>query len=591
VPPSAPDTAVAQWIAACRASWPIGSEVVALDDALGRVAADPVHARRSSPGFPAAAMDGIAVRAADVVGPGPPTVRDGEFAVVDTGDPVPPPFDAVVRREDLERDGATVRLAKRPEPGAHVRPIGEDVAAGELAVAPGRTLGPFDLALLAAGGHTELAVRRRPAVALIPTGDEIRPSGATLAAGEIADTNSTMLEAQAREAGGRPTRWPILGDDPDLLARAVRRAAAGGDMVLLLAGTSAGRHDHAGLVLERCGRVVAHGVAMRPGHPAVLAVVDGTPVLGCPGYPVSAALAFDLLARPLLDRMLGRPRGGRPAVDARLGAALASRPGAAEHVRVALGTVAGAPVAVGLRRGASVLSSLARADAIVTVPAAEGHVAAGTEVRAGTLRDALAADRLLVAGRPDRGLDLVLTACARAHLAADLCEMDVDEALEILRAGGCHAVWTERDAESAAPDDVTQIDLAERDTCVAVAPGDPRGILRPGARPRDIRAVAGPARLANRPAGAVTVRSDDAAADAVARGHADCAFVGAAAARAAGLDTRPTGRSWLGIAVRPGAVRGDPVVAALIEVLARADLARALAADGLRPLAGVARAA
>src|SRR5262249_45493693 len=159
------------WIAACRGPWPIGSEVVALDDALGRVAADPVHARRSSPGFPAAAMDGIAVRPAAVPGPGPPVLRGGAFAAVATGDPVPTPFDPVIRREDVEHGGAGVRLAAGPAPGTHVRPIGEDVAAGELVVAPGRSLGPFDLALLAAGGHTEVAVRRRPAVALIPTGD------------------------------------------------------------------------------------------------------------------------------------------------------------------------------------------------------------------------------------------------------------------------------------------------------------------------------------------------------------------------------------------------------------------------------------
>ncbi len=206
-------------------------------------------------------------------------------------------------------------------PGTHVRGVGEDVATGELVLAPGRRLGAMDLALAAAAGHAELAVHRAPVVAILPTGDELRPAAAELAVGELADTNSIMLEAQAREAGCRTVRAPILPDDPDRLAAAIRDAAGRADLVLVIAGTSAGRGDHAPDVLRRIGRIVVRGVAMRPGHPAVLAVVDGTPVMGCPGYPVSAALAFEDLAVPLVAAMSGAAAAEAPRVPAALGAA------------------------------------------------------------------------------------------------------------------------------------------------------------------------------------------------------------------------------------------------------------------------------
>ena len=179
----------------------------------------------------------------------------------------------------------------------------------------------------------------------------MRPAAAELRTGELADTNSIMLEAQAQVAGFRTARAPILPDDPRRLEAAVREAAARADLVLVLAGTSAGRHDHAPEVLRACGRIVASGVALRPGRPAVLAVVDGTPVMGCPGYPVSAAVAFDELVLPLLDRLTGAEEEVRPAVAARLATAVGSRHGAHERLRVALGAVDGRLVAVPLRRG------------------------------------------------------------------------------------------------------------------------------------------------------------------------------------------------------------------------------------------------
>jgi putative molybdopterin biosynthesis protein len=572
-----PAEALAAWARACGERSAGAPEIVRLEDALGRVSHGPVRALRSSPAYPAAAMDGIAARATDAAeAPADLTA----FAVVDTGDPLPARYDTVVAREELELDGEVARVAAPPARGQHVRPVGEDVAAGELLFAPGHRLGPFDLALAAAGGHGELAVRRPPTVTILPTGDELRPAGTPLADGELADTNSIMLEAQAREAGFRTVRGAILPDDADRLAAAVEQAAASSDLVLLVAGTSAGRHDLAPDVLRRCGSIVARGVAMRPGHPAVLAVVDGTPVMGCPGYPVSAALAFDRLARPLLERRDDE----QPAAPAVLGTAMTSKRGVLEHVRVATGRVDGRRVAVALRRGASVLSALARADGIVTVPAGVEGLPAGAEVRVEPLRGA-APDRLLIAGPPDRALDHLLVACAEAGLAATLCEMPAADALALATDRGCHAAWV---YDTAAGGPLSVVDIAEREVGIAVAEGDQLGIggLADLARP-DVRAVGGP----SAPEGAIPMRCDDAAIDAVVRGHADCAFAGVHASRTARLVVRPTGRVRLGLAIRHDARRREPALAALLELIAGAGFAAALAADGHVPARDPARAA
>jgi putative molybdopterin biosynthesis protein len=538
-------------------------------------------------------MDGIAVRAADVALAGPETpveLAPADYTPVDTGDPLPPGRDAVVMRERVEYAGDVARVRAAAGRGRHVRPVGEDVAVGELLVAPGRRLGPVDLALAAAGGHDDLAVRPRPTVTILPTGDELRPAHWELRDGELADTNSIMLDAQAREAGCATRCLPILPDEPARLEAAVRRAARESDLVLVVAGTSAGRHDFAPDVLERCGRIVVRGVAMRPGHPAVLAVVDGTPVMGCPGYPVSAALAFDELARPLLDRIGGAAAAGRTSVSARLATAASSRRGASELLRVALGTVDGRRVAVPLRRGASALSGLAHADGLVTIPSDSDALPAGApvEVHAPGMQPPTERD-LLLAGLPDRALELVLLGCAQRGLTATLCELPPGEALALVAAGGCHAAWIDgrHPLPAGLEDAVARHPVAERDLGVVLAPGNPAAIASADDLGRDdVRAVAAPAAWATAPEHVARVRSDDAAVAAVAGGHADAALAGTRAARAAGLETLPAGRARIALATRPRASRRDPALAALLELLADPELAATLRREGYEVLAG-----
>src|ERR687897_386376 len=359
--------ALAAWQAACAtAGCPerVAAVALPLDQAVGRVTAEPVWAARSSPPFDAAAMDGIAVRAADTVGASetsPVVLPDGSFEIVDTGDPVPGDFDAVVMRED--------------------------VSAAELLLPAGHRLRPVDVAAAGAAGATELVVRRQPVVTVIPTGDEIRPVGAELSAGELPDTNSLMIAAQAEAAGCEAHRFEIVRDDPSEIAAAVRAAAARSDLVVVIAGSGAGRDDHTAAVVADVGTLAVHGVAVRPGHPVVLGVVrregTSTPVLGAPGYPVSAALTFDIFAAPLLARLEGAAPPEAPVATARLARKLASAMGMDDWVRVRLGRVAGRFVATPLPRGAGVLTSLVRADGLLVVPAQlEGpHAGEGGAVR------------------------------------------------------------------------------------------------------------------------------------------------------------------------------------------------------------------
>jgi putative molybdopterin biosynthesis protein len=381
----------------------MAAEYVPGAEALGRITAAPVHARGPLPRSDCAAMDGIAVAAAAVAaavtaagagaGDGDRVVLPlGTFQWIDTGDPMPPGTDTVIIRERvMARDDGGVLVTGRAggdlaARGGNVRAAAEDFAAGELLVPAGRRLRPADLAAAAAGGHATLAVARRPAVAIIPTGDEIRPVGAVLHHGDITDTNSLMLAARCRQAGARPAVSPVQPDDPDALAAEIRRLAADADLVLVIAGSSRGRGDHTAAVLAHVGGLAVAGAALRPGHPVLLGHAkpgDGSdgivPVVGVPGYPLAAAVICELFVLPLLAAI----GGWRHTVDSRpavLDRDWIPRPGAEEWVPVRLTRSADRVVATPGGRGAGSVSCLARADAWWPIPSGQGAFPAGTEI-------------------------------------------------------------------------------------------------------------------------------------------------------------------------------------------------------------------
>jgi putative molybdopterin biosynthesis protein len=466
-----------------------------LSEAVGLVLAEPVWATRSSPPFDAAAMDGIALRAADTLGASetaPLRLGAQAYEVVDTGDPMPREFDVVVMRENVaEVEEGAVELRAAAAPWQHVRSIGEDVSAGELLLPTGHRLRPVDVAAAGAAGATEVIVRRRPVVTVIPTGDEIQPLGAELRPGDLPDTNSLMLAAQAEEAGCEALRLAVVPDDPAQIATALREAAPASDLVILIAGSSAGRDDYTAAVVGEEGTLAVHGVAVRPGHPVVLGAAHGTPVMGAPGYPVSAALTFDIFARPLLAALEGAPAPGWPLARARLTRKLASPMGMDDWIRVRLGRVGGELVATPLPRGAGVLTSLVRADALLVVPAAlEGHHA-GDEVEVRLLRALEEIERTIVAtGSHDLILDLAASALRARDNRVTLASSNVGSlgGLTALRDGLCHVAgshlldpasgeYTLPYLERLLPGrDLAVVRLTHREQGLIVAAGNPLGL-------------------------------------------------------------------------------------------------------------------
>ncbi len=523
-------------------------------------------------------MDGIAVRAADTVGASettPVRLEAGAYEIVDTGDPIPGDFNAVVMREDVHELDGGVELQAAAAPYQHVRSIGEDVSAAELLLPAGHRLRPVDVAAAGAAGATELLVRRRPVVTVIPTGDEIRPIGAELGEGDLPDTNSMMLAAQAEAAGCEAHRFEVVPDVPDEIAAAVRAAAARSDLVVVIAGSSAGRDDHTAAVVADVGTLAVHGVAVRPGHPVVLGVAERTPVLGAPGYPVSASLTFDIFAAPLLARLEGAPPPEAPVARARLARKLASVMGMDDWVRVRLGRVGGQLVATPLPRGAGVLTSLVRADGLLVVPATlEGHHA-GEEVTVRLLRGVGEIERTIVAtGSHDLVLDLAASSLRERDPLVSLASSNVGSlgGLTALRDGLCHLAgshlldpdtgeYTLPYLERLLPGrDVAVVRLAHRDQGLIVAPGNPTSttgiedVASQGLRYVNRQRGAGTrmlldhelARAGIEPAAIDGYQREEhthlAVAAAVAAGRADCGLGVLAAARAFGLDFVPVAK-------------------------------------------------
>ena len=394
---------------------PLATERVPLAVALGRVTARAVWANLSSPHYHAAAMDGIAVRAADTVGASERAPRqlllNTQATWVDTGDPLPAGCDAMIMAEQVqELDATTVEIRAAVAPWQHVRPLGEDMVATELVLPENQRLRPVDLGALAAAGHAQVAVRRQPVVAIIPTGSElVLPEDARdLQPGSIIEFNSLMLAGLVSEWGGVAQRHAPVPDHQEQLRAAVRDAAASADIVVINAGSSAGSEDYTAAIIGELGKVAVHGVAMKPGHPVILGVVSGKPVLGLPGYPVSAVLTAEVFLRPLVFQMQGISAPPRPTVQAIASRKLLSPLGEDEFVRVTLGAVDSRMIATPLTRGAGVITSLMRADGLLRIPRFSEGVHAGEQVTVELLREAGEIERTIVAtGSHDIALDLL----------------------------------------------------------------------------------------------------------------------------------------------------------------------------------------
>lgn len=408
------------------------SETIPVDECLGRVTSEPIFALRSSPAHNAAAMDGIAVNFASLASASeasPVILKPEQFSQVNTGNAIPDGFNAVVMIEDVHvMENGSVELMQPATPWQHIRTIGEDIVATELILPEGHHIRPIDQGAMLATGVTTITVQRPPKATVIPTGSELIEPDAAPRPGEIIEFNSRILSGYLNDWGADASRSKPVADDPEKLKNALIAAAAENDFVVLNAGASAGTRDFSSNVLREIGEVIVHGVAIKPGKPVILARIGNTPVIGLPGYPVSAVLTMRLFLKEMITTLLGRDMENHGSIEAVMSRPVHSSMGVDEFVRITLGKVGDTLMATPAGKGAGAVMSLVRADGILTIPAGNEGVGAGEKVEIELVRPQAEVDATLVfIGSHDNILDLLanqlhkerpLTRISSAHVGS-----------------------------------------------------------------------------------------------------------------------------------------------------------------------------
>jgi putative molybdopterin biosynthesis protein len=358
--------------------------------AAGRITAAPVYAKINAPHYSACAMDGIALDSKLTFGASettPVTLKAEQYTKIDTGDPLPPGADAVVMIEDVIKDGDTVKLFSAAAPRQHIRQIGEDICAGEMLLSSFSKVTPAAVGAAIASGVSEVEVIKRPVVGIIPTGDELVPPCPNPKEGEILEFNSAIFSAMINEWGAQSKVYSIVKDDPGKIRDALKKALSECDIVLLNAGSSAGGEDFAADAISGVGKVLFHGLAIKPGKPAILGYSGTKAILGVPGYPVSGIIVLQQILRPIVSLLCGIRQNDSEYSEAVLSKAIVSTLKYQEFVRVRLGYVNGKLIASPLSRGSGVVTSYMKADGIVQVPQDSEGYEGGASVKVQLLRE------------------------------------------------------------------------------------------------------------------------------------------------------------------------------------------------------------
>jgi putative molybdopterin biosynthesis protein len=477
-------------------------EEIPVSESVGRVLAEPVFARLSSPNFHAAAMDGIAVAAESTFGAHPdrPLTLDlgREALMINTGRVLPEGMDAVIMIEQVQVEGdARVTIEAPAIPWQHVRKMGEDIVATELLFPRGHRVTPYCTGALLSGGVYRVSVHARPRVLIIPTGSELLEwqdldGGAPLEPGRVIESNATVLGALARVCGAEADSHGHIMDVEDDIVRAVEKGVdAGYSAVLIIGGSSAGSMDFARPVIERLGEVRVHGVTIMPGKPVIIGQVRETPIFGIPGYPVSAVVAFEQLVAPLLAGLQQTGAPTRPTIPVVPTRNMTSKLGVEEFVRVKLGRVGDRVLATGLPRGAGSITTLTEADGIIRIPAHVEGIAAHETVRAELIRDEqVIDDTIVITGSHDILLDLLADELRAENRGWTLSSSHVGSlgGLIAVKKGFCHLAGSHLlDPEDGSynksyiakhlPDRGIQlVNLSFREQGFIVRPGNPKGI-------------------------------------------------------------------------------------------------------------------
>lgn len=391
----------------------LDSEFILSEQASNRVTAKAVFAKTCDPMYNAAAMDGIAVFSENTLTASDNAplelFLDKDFVYVNTGNPIFPPFDSVIMIEDVLVDSPQkVRILSPSHPWQNVRVIGESVVATEM-ILPSKTLvRPIDIGAVLAGGNDQIEVIKIPKVGIIPTGREMVNSAKELGVGKLRESNSHVFCALSKSYGAEPVRYDIVDDNPQALETILKKAVVENDVIVINAGSSAGTKDFTVDIISKLGKVYTHGLAVKPGKPTILGEIDNKPVIGVPGYPVSAYIIFDRVVQKVIDKVSGRQNTQSATVKAELTKRVTSQLKFSEFVRVALGKVNNKLVATPLDRGAAAVMSMVKADGIMTISRNSEGIEAGATVDVELLKPLSEIEKaLVIVGSHDMIIDII----------------------------------------------------------------------------------------------------------------------------------------------------------------------------------------
>jgi len=388
-------------------------EIIDTKSAMNRITAAPVFARDSSPNYSAAAMDGVAAISEKTRGASEtrPVVleKKRDFVYINTGGVVKAPYDTVIMIEDLvEMDENHIEIRSSAPAWQHIREIGEDVVKGELILPSNHRLRPMDIGALLAGKVESMEVYKQPRVGILPTGSEIIDVADSGETGKIIDSNSYMFEGMVRESGGISKHYPVTKDDYALLKERILLGARENDLFVINAGSSAGSKDFTAAVIKELGEVLIHGVAIKPGKPIILGFIENKPVIGIPGYPVSAYIDFKYFVQPLIEKLGGKKPNPQRTLEAILARRVVSSLKHEEFIRMKVGKVGSKYMATALSRGAGVSSSLVKAEGILQVPKGLEGYEKGTVVDIQLIKNPEEIENTLVsAGSHDVVMDIL----------------------------------------------------------------------------------------------------------------------------------------------------------------------------------------
>jgi len=476
-------------------------ETVPVPDAVGRVTAEAVNARLSSPNFHSAAMDGIAVKAENTFGASETRPKqlivNRDVYFLNTGHVLPKETNAVIMIEHVNiLDENRIEIEAPAVPWQHVRKMGEDIVATELLFPQNHVITPYCVGALLSGGIFSVPVRKKPRVLIIPTGSELvnwnEADIDELKPGQVLETNSFVLGKLVESSGGVYERHDKIKDDPGKIKEALKKAVKSEyDIVLIIGGSSAGSEDYAKSIILETGEVLVHGVTIMPGKPVVIGAVGNKPVFGIPGYPVSAIVAFEQFVHPIICKMLGQPEKERQKAEVMPAKKIASKLGVEEFLRVKLGKVGNKVIATTLPRGAGCITTITEADGIIRIPNHVEGINAQEPVLAELLRPLSSINNtIVVVGSHDNTLDVLADKikAGRSNLTLSSSHVGSMGGLMAIKSGVCHLAGSHLLDTTDGSYNVSYIKkylsgmkiklvhLVFRDQGLIVAKGNPKGV-------------------------------------------------------------------------------------------------------------------